>query len=136
MADWSPLSAVRLLITDTDSSRPIFQDEEVNAFLSLTVDSQTPSGKPFIAAAFALDTIATNEALCEKALTILGLQIDGPALSKELRARAVQLRDDYMKYVNADPLFTSAEFADGVFQDTEEVYKQYLRSSFGLLGYT
>ena len=118
----TPLGRVRLLTSDTDSTRPILQDEEINAFLSMSGSSV------MLAAAFALDSIATNEVLCEKVVTILGLQTDGASVATTLSARALQLRSDYAKYENDDPLFGTAEFADGVFQAAEEVAKQYIRN--------
>jgi hypothetical protein len=45
-----------------------------------------------LAAAQALDTIATNEALVQKVLRTQDLQTDGAKLSAELRARAAGLR--------------------------------------------
>ena len=116
------LGRVRMLLSDTDPSRPILQDEEIAAFLDMG------NNAVMLAAAFALDSIATNEVLCTKVVTILGLQTDGAAVAKALSARALQLRDDYAKYENDDPLFGTAEFADGVFQAAEEVAKQYIRN--------
>lgn len=80
---------VRLLISDTDPTTPIFDDDEISAFLAFEGDDVR------LAAAQALDTIASNEALVVKKLrTADGLTTDGPAVAKELRERAAQLRAD------------------------------------------
>lgn len=85
------IGRVRLLITDTDENNPIFQDEEVQDFIDMwTYNGDTDV---FQAAALALDTIATSETLVQKAINILDLSTDGPAVGKELRARADKMRE-------------------------------------------
>ncbi len=81
---------VRLLCFDTDvavADHRFFTDDEINAFLTLA------DGSVLLAAAEALDTIATSEVLIQKRLTLLDLKTDGPAEAKELHARAESLRD-------------------------------------------
>jgi hypothetical protein len=77
---------VRLLIPDTDTSRPVFSNAEIDAFLELEGTNVRR------AAALALDVIASNETQVLKVIQILDLRTDGAALSKELRARAADLR--------------------------------------------
>lgn len=78
---------VRLIITDTDSSLPIFEDEEIEAFLTLK------GGRILLAAAQALDTIASSQALVLKKIRLLDVTTDGPAVAQALRAHAKALRD-------------------------------------------
>lgn len=78
---------VRLLIGDKDAGDPIFTDEEVTALL-LRVDNVT------LAAADALDIIASNEAYVQKAIKLLDLTTNGPAVAVALREHATRLRQD------------------------------------------
>lgn len=82
----STIGQVRLLINDV-ADAPTFTDTEITAFLGLVV-----GGSVLRAAALALDTIATNEALVSKVIRTQDLATDGAKLSAELRARAAALR--------------------------------------------
>jgi hypothetical protein len=82
----TPIGLVRLLCTDLSETEPLFTDAQIQAFLTLEGDSVK------LAAAQALDTIASNEALVSKAIRTMDLQTDGPAVAAELRARAKELR--------------------------------------------
>ena len=104
---------VRLLATDTDSERPIFDDEEIAAFLTI-------EGADMPAAALALETIAANEALVEKRITLLDLKTDGPAVCDALLKRARQLRETASAGTCA---FATAEFADDAWQRAEKLLK-------------
>lgn len=77
---------VRLLATDTDTSNQIFSDAEVDAFLNLH------GADVLYAAAEALDTIATNEALVLKVLSVMDVSTSGDRLAAALMARADKLR--------------------------------------------
>lgn len=113
---------MRLLATDTDSTRPIFEDGEIDVFLALN------GGEILLAAAQALDTIASNEALVQKRITILGLSTDGPATAKALRDGADRLRRQYETGLGSDEVaFATAEFADGAFSDAERMTKAMQR---------
>lgn len=82
------IGLVRLLATDVDEEDPLFTDAQITAFLTLE-GSDTR-----LAAAQALETIATSEALVSKKIrTADGLATDGPAVAAELRARASGLRE-------------------------------------------
>ena len=78
---------VRLLCTDTDSTREIFDDDEIAAFLSMEGSTVKK------AAALALETIASSEVLVQKRIRLLDLTTDGPSESQELLRRARELRD-------------------------------------------
>lgn len=89
-ADSTKIGQVRLLINDVaaaDSDLRVFTDPDIETFLALEGDRVKR------AAAQALDTIATNEALCSKVLRSQDVQTDGAKLAAELRARAKALRD-------------------------------------------
>lgn len=76
---------VRLLITDVQEANPLFQDAEIDAFLTLNTSVR-------MAAAAALEVIAASEVLVLKKITNLDLETDGPAVARELRELAKQLR--------------------------------------------
>lgn len=80
------IGQIRLLITDLDEVSPLFSDKQIQAFLSLE------GGRVRRAAAQALDTIATSEALISKVIRTLDLSTDGAKVAAELRARAKGLR--------------------------------------------
>lgn len=83
----SPADLVRLLINDPTSADNFFTNAEIAAFLALEDDSVKR------AAAVALETIASNEALVSKVIRTQDLATDGPAVAAELRARAQMLRE-------------------------------------------
>ncbi len=83
---------VRLLITDTDEDNPIFQDYEIDVFLSMT--SNEDGNDIRLASALALETIARSEVLVQKRITLLDIQTDGPSVAKELRESAKLLREE------------------------------------------
>lgn len=94
---------VRLLISDTDTENAIFADSEISNFLTLE-DSDVR-----MAAAMALETMASREALIQKRIRLMDLQTDGPSVAKELRERAKTLREqanagifDYAEMVHTD----------------------------------
>ncbi len=79
-----PSGEVRLRISDVTSPF-IFEDNEINAFLSMSKDSVLR------AAAAALMAIAGNEALLYKYVRTDDLTIDGAKVATELRLQARQL---------------------------------------------
>lgn len=94
---------VRLLTTDTDGADYIFEDQELSLFLAQSGDDS------LVAAATALETMATNEALVSKRIKILDLTTDGPAVAKELRERATALRAQAAAGAEEEPAFAIAE---------------------------
>ncbi len=85
---------VRLLATDIDTENALLQDEDLDRLLVLE------SADVRLAAAQALDIIASSEALVQKRIEVLGLKTDGPAVAKSLRDHAGQLR---MQVAKATP---------------------------------
>lgn len=88
----SDIGRVRLLIPDTDEDALLLSEQQIGAFLAMARGTGTPLVKR--AAAAALETIASSEALVSKKLRDKDLATDGPAVAKELRDRAKQLRDE------------------------------------------
>lgn len=82
----------RLLCTDTDITNPIFSDEEYLAFLIIESDNLKRS------AAHALRTIAANEVLVMKRITLLDLSTDGPAEAAAL----MKIADELLESADAD----------------------------------
>lgn len=78
---------VRLLIADTDEDNLIFEDQAIKGFLSIARNRSIKR-----AAADALDTIATSEALISKVIRTQDLQTDGAKLADALRKHADSLR--------------------------------------------
>lgn len=78
---------VRLLISDVDDASPVFTDDEIAAFLDLAGSSVLR------AAALAAEAIAGNETLLLKHIRSRGLELDGPAVGRELRQLAKQWRE-------------------------------------------
>lgn len=117
------IGRVRLIITDTNTADPIFTDEEILDFLSMEGDSV------LYAAAMALDTIGTSEALTSKVIRLLDLSTDGAKLSAELRARAATLREraDKLEAAEDDGGFDIADTCVNAFGYRQRVYNEALR---------
>lgn len=77
---------VRLLLNDVDSDNEVFSDDEITAFLTLE------GGSVKRAAAQAIDTNATNEALASKVLRTPNLSTDGAKVADAMRKHADRLR--------------------------------------------
>lgn len=77
---------VRLLVADIDEATGVFNDAEIDAYLTLE------GGNVKRAAAQAIDTNATNEALASKVLTDHQLKTDGASVAKAMREHANRLR--------------------------------------------
>lgn len=82
----TPVGMCRLLITDVDPEQPLFLDEQIQAFLA------AEGGNVKRAAAALLSVMARSEALISRKITTQDLSTDGPAVAKELRASAAELR--------------------------------------------
>lgn len=80
----SDIDHVRLLTNDIGTTK-VFTDTEIQSFLDL-------EGSVKRAAAQALDTIASNEALTSKAIRTQDLSTDGPKTAAALREHASRLR--------------------------------------------
>ena len=115
---------VRLIIPDrvnTADEPAMFSDEELGAFLELEDGVRR-------AAAAALETIASDQALVLKVLKVQNVSTDGAALARELRARAAALRSQAAQ-IEADDgeLFDVAEQVNDSFSARERLWKEALR---------
>lgn len=98
------IGKIRLLIPDRIESEAMFSDEELSEFLSLEFQVKT-------AAALALETIAADETLVQKRITLLDLSTDGPAVAKALLDRAKALRDQTKAVASDAELVDDGGFA-------------------------
>lgn len=118
------ISYVRLRITDTDSTNPIFVDAEIKA--ALVVESYNLKRT----AAYLLETIAANEVLVQKVIKILQLSTDGAKVAAELRANAKLLRDQANSENAADDAtFDIAEWIVNDFNYREHIIHDAMRGT-------
>jgi hypothetical protein len=80
------ITVMRLLLNDVDKNTAVFSDDELTVFLALE------GGAVKLAAAQAIDTNATNEALASKVLRTQDLATDGAKLAQALHTFAESLR--------------------------------------------
>lgn len=94
----TPVGQVRLLCTDRpppvqagpyDWTNVVFDDSEIQAFLTLN------NGVVKLAAAQALDQLASSEAYIQGKVVLENLQVDGTVLAAALKAQAAELRRQY-----------------------------------------
>ena len=116
---------VRLLIPDNQSSDFLFNDDEINAFLTLE------SSNIRRAAAMAVEAIARNEVLVLKVIKLLDLQTDGAAVARELRQQARDLREQAQMAEGAEAggLFDFAEWAVDGTQAQNILWNDALRTN-------
>jgi len=114
------IGKVRLLITDSDIADPIFQDEEITAFLGF----YTSTSKIKLAAAQALDVMAVNEVMVSKVIHLLDLSTNGAAVAASLKAQAEALR---AQVENEDYDFDYAEVSYDTFTMREIIEKESMR---------
>ena len=114
------LGKVRLYIPgETDPTTALLTDDEINAFL----DVQNQNVR--LAAADALDMIATSTAKVQQKIKLLNLELDGPAVARVYQENAKRLRDR----VDNDPYFDWAEQVTNAFSERERYLKQFLRGA-------
>ena len=89
MSEYEQIEWVRLLIDDPETGG-VFDLAEIRLFLAT-------AGHPLLAAADALDVLATSEVRLSKKITTQDLTTDGPAVAAELRKQAEALRDRYAR---------------------------------------
>lgn len=124
----------RLMVGDTDTTKPIFDDLEVLAAYQIdlaicfpavaTLVSQsygTPSYRR--AAAVLLDALAANKARLSSALEVLDIKLDASKAAQELRKQAQALRDTEAN----SGIFAIAEQYLDQFSGRERIWRQLLR---------
>lgn len=111
---------VRLLIADSRDDGHLLEDDEVEAFLTMN------TGNLRLAAADALDVIASNEALVQKAMQLLDIRTNGPAVAAELRKHAALLRAQAAEEAvdGGDPGFDIAQYPAGSWAEREYYYNE------------
>lgn len=82
----TPVGQVRLLINDVDETNLVFPEDQLTAFLTIE------GGNVKRAAAQAIDSQATNEALALKVLKDHQVSTDGAKLADAMRKHAAALR--------------------------------------------
>lgn len=96
---------VRLLIPDTSTTTAVYSDAEITAFLALAGQDV------YLAAALGCETIAANEAMVLKVMTVLGTSTNGASVCNSLLARAEKLRSMAgSAALTGDPGFAGGEF--------------------------
>lgn len=126
ITDYSTSAArVRLLISDIDEMNQIFNDQAIDAFLSMALDGNIKR-----AAASALLVMATNEVLVQKRIKLLDLSTDGPAEAKALQDLAKQYREE-ADLEEVDGAFDWAEQINTTAQYKEFIFKDRLRHGIG-----
>lgn len=91
------LDDLRLLIADEgEGDEQLFTDGKLQQFLTLE------GGSVKLAAAQALDTIASSEVLVSKVIRTQDLSTDGSKVAAQLRAHATSLRDQVQQTNDAD----------------------------------
>lgn len=117
----SDIGNVRLLIPDSQATSYVFEDDEIEAFLVLEVGVRR-------AAALALETIASNEALVLKVVKLLDVSTDGAKTADSLLKRAAVLRKQAEDEDLADGgAFDVAEMVFDDFTLRERMLNQSLR---------
>lgn len=113
------IGKVRLMIPDRVSASAIFSDEEIAAFLALEGDTRS-------ATALALETIASDEVLTLKVMSLLDVSTSGDRVAASLLARAKLLREQ-AEANDASGGFDWAEMVTTDFAARERIEAQALR---------
>ena len=113
------VGTIRLLIPDRVDAGHIFEDDELEGYMTLEGDVRS-------AAACALETIASDQALVLKVMRLLDVQTDGARVSDALLKRAALLREQAEKSA-AGGSFDWAEYVPNDFAARERIYNQALR---------
>ncbi len=136
------LGQVRFLVADTDSTNPIFDDDELNMCLQFessqglyisgqaAVSAIAASNPPipqvysvYRAAAMALDSLAANKSRLSSVTQLLDVQLD-------VKSAATALKDQAENYRQIEARRGSFAIAELVFNDftaRERVFKQWQR---------
>lgn len=120
-----PIGQVRMNIPDRVEANAVWSDEEITAFL-VQEDSNVKR-----ATAAALEAMASDEAYVQKAIRLMDISTDGPAVASELRARAAELRkqaDDEDAGDEGGAIDVAEMVLDG-FSYREKVTKEIQRGS-------
>ncbi len=128
------IDAPRMLIADTDSTHPIFADEEILMVynidqiqffpaMSTGVASAGPTSSYRFVAATLLEALASNKARLAAALEVLDIKVDSAKAAVELRKTAEAMRDAERN----SGAFGIAELFVDQFTGRERLWKQLIR---------
>jgi hypothetical protein len=116
------IGKVRMLIPDRVSASAIFTDEEITVFLTLETDVRC-------ATAMAMETIASDQVLTLKVMTLLDVSTSGDRVAAALLARAKLLREQAEQALSiSSGGFDYAEMVTTDFAGRERLYNQALRN--------
>lgn len=124
LVDSPTISKIRAIIPDNNESTYVFEDDEIEAFYAIEGSSLKR------AAALALETIASNEAMVLKVIRLLDISTDGAKVADSLLKRAALLRkqaDD--EEVAADAGFDIAEMVFSPFGYWQHLTNESMRGS-------
>lgn len=114
---------LRLLLVDVDSTNPIFQDNELEVFLSLKNSNLQR------AAALAYRVMAGNQTLVLKVIKLLQLSTDGASVGRELRQLATAFDDSAtFDEASSGDLFDWAEMVLNPFSERERLLNEIERN--------
>jgi hypothetical protein len=112
---------VRLMVPDRDEDDPIFDDEEIGGFVAIEGDTK-------LAAALALETIASDTAMALQWIKAGSVQLDGQKASDAILARAGMLRQQVEFGTGGDgAYFDIAEMVTNDFSYRERMLDEALR---------
>lgn len=119
------IGKVRMLIPDRVEASAVFSDEEIQAYLDMN-DSNVRR-----AAAEALETIASDEAMTLKVISTLDLSTNGASTSDALLRRVALLREQANEADAGEEggMFDYAEMTPNAFTRRERVLNQAMRDS-------
>lgn len=117
------IGRVRLLIPDRIQAEAVFSDEELAAFLEMETGTRR-------AAALAIESIATDEALVQKVMRTGDTSTDGAKLADALLGRARRLRElaDEEDELTDGGVFVT-EWVNGPFAHREQIANDAARES-------
>lgn len=117
------IGAVRMIIQDMDVEQAMFSDAGITKLLSMNGDDVR------LAAAAALDIMASSQAMILKVIRTLDLSTDGASVARALREHAAQLREDAEKADGGEEggLFDYAEIVTNAFTARQRIWNQTLR---------
>ena len=121
----TPAGQVRLLAVDEDEANSAFSDADIGAFLALN------NSNVRLAAAQALDTLASRAALIQGRTRFAGIQLDGQVVAEALAGLAGELRRQVHEGEDGSDgaLISVAEMVLDQFSYREKLINEMLRLS-------
>lgn len=116
----TPVGLIRLYVPGENAqTTAVYSDEELTALYNLYEDVR-------LAAADALDILASNTAKTYQKVSQMGMSQDGPSMAETFMKAAKNLRDR----VDKEPFFDWAEQVQDAFSERERYLKQFLRGQY------